>query len=134
MAKIEEIEGIGPTFGEKLRAASITSVGDLLAACADKKGRRATSDKTGIDEDKLLKWANHADLMRIKGIGPEFSELLEAAGVDTCKELKMRKPENLAAKMKEVNTAKKLTRQTPSTRQVGRWVEEAGTLPPMVTH
>jgi predicted flap endonuclease-1-like 5' DNA nuclease len=134
MAKIEEIEGIGPTFGQKLRAAGIKSIGDLLKACCDKKGRKATCDKTGIDEDKLLKWANHADLMRIKGIGPEFSELLEAAGVDTCKELKNRKPENLAAKMAEVNAAKKLTRQTPSVSQVTRWVEEAGQLQPVITH
>lgn len=132
--KIEEIEGIGPTYGQKLRAAGIASVDALLVACRDKKGRKATSEKTGIDEDRLLKWANHADLMRINGIGPEFSELLEAAGVDTCKELKMRKAENLAAKMKEVNAARKLTRQTPSTSQVTRWIEEASTLQPVITH
>lgn len=134
MAKIEDIEGIGPTYGQKLRDAGIESVGDLLKACSDRKGRKATSDQTGIDEEKLLKWANHADLMRINGVGPEYSELLEASGVDTCKELKMRKPENLAAKMQEVNAARKLTRQTPSATQVARWVEEAGQLPPVITY
>ena len=89
---------------------------------------------TGLTESQLLKWANMADLMRISGVGEEYSELLEAAGVDTVKELKMRRADNLAAKMKEVNEAKKLTRQTPSESQVEKWVEQAKTLEPKISH
>ncbi len=109
--KITEIEGIGPKYGETLGKAGINTTDDLL-----------------------LKWANMADLMRISGVGEEYSELLEAAGVDTVKELKMRRPDNLAAKMKEVNEAKKLTRQTPSESQVTKWVEQAKTMEPKLSY
>ena len=132
--KITEIEGIGPVFGEKLGAAGIASTDDLLKAAADKKGRADLAEKTGIGESQILKWANMADLMRITGVGEEYSELLEAAGVDTVKELKMRVPANLAAKMVEVNEAKKLVRQVPSEAQVAKWVEEAKELAPIITY
>ena len=131
---IEEIEGIGPVYGKKLAAAGITTTNKLLECCASAKGRREIAGKTGLDDGQLLKWANLADLMRISGIGKQFSELLEAAGVDTVKELRNRRPDNLAAKMKEVNTAKKLTRSTPSEKQVARWVDQAKSLPPVITH
>ena len=75
-----------------------------------------------------------ADLMRISGVGQEYSELLEAAGVDTVKELRNRNAENLAAKMAEVNTSKKLTRTVPSEKTVAGWVEQARTLDPLITH
>jgi len=132
--KIEEIEGIGPTYGEKLRAADINNTDQLLKACADPKGRKDTAAKTGLSEQQLLKWANMADLMRISGVGEEYSELLEAAGVDTVKELKMRRPDNLAAKMAEVNETKKLVRQVPSESQVEKWVAQAKDLPPMLSY
>ncbi len=132
--RIQEIEGIGPKFGAKLGEAGITTTDHLLSACGTKKGRKETAEKTGFSEAQLLKWANMADLMRIKGVGEEYSELLEAAGVDTVKELKMRRADNLAVKMKEVNAEKKLVRQAPSESQVAKWVEQAKTLDPMISH
>ncbi len=131
---IEEIEGIGPVYGKKLSAAGITNTNKLLDRCASAKGRREVAGATGLDDGQLLKWANLADLMRISGIGKQFSELLEAAGVDTVKELRNRRADNLAAKMKEVNAAKKLTRSTPSEKQVSAWVDQAKSLPPLITH
>jgi predicted flap endonuclease-1-like 5' DNA nuclease len=131
---IEDIEGIGPVYGKKLSAVGITSTKILLDRCASAKGRKAVAGETGLDDGQLLKWANLADLMRISGIGKQFSELLEAAGVDTVKELRNRRADNLAAKMKEVNAAKKLTRSTPSEKQVSGWVDQAKSLPPLITH
>ena len=132
--KIEEIEGVGPAYAEKLSAADISTTDDLLDKCASKAGRAATAEATGLSEKLLLKWANMADLMRISGVGEEYSELLEVAGVDTVKELRNRNAENLAAKMAEVNEEKKLTRTVPSQSQVEKWVEQAKGLEPLITH
>ena len=132
--KIEEIEGIGPAYAEKLSAADVKTTDDLLKLCCDARGRKSTAEKTGVSAGQLLKWANMADLMRISGVGSEYSELLEAAGVDTVKELRNRNAENLAAKMAEVNEAKKLTRTVPSEKVVKGWVEQAKTLDPLITH
>lgn len=134
MSKVEEIEGVGPAYAEKLAAAGIKSVEDLLEQCGTRKGREKVAEATGISEKLILKWTNHADLMRIKGVGPEYAELLEAAGVDTVKELKHRNAENLAAKMKEVSEAKKITRQSPSVSQVADWIEQAKGLEPKISH
>lgn len=131
---IQEIEGIGPTYGSKLAQAGITNTRQLLDRCGGAKGRREVAARTGLDESQLLKWANMADLMRISGIGKQFAELLEAAGVDTVKELRNRNGVNLTTKMKEVNAAKKLTRGTPSMRQVSAWIDQAKTLPPAISH
>ena len=133
-SKIEEIEGIGPAYAEKLSAASIATTDDLLKLCCDAKGRATTAEKTGVSEAQLLKWANMADLMRISGVGSEFSELLEAAGVDTVKELRNRNAANLAEKMAEVNETKKLTRTVPSEKTVTGWVDQAKSLDPLITH
>jgi predicted flap endonuclease-1-like 5' DNA nuclease len=132
--RIEEIEGIGPSYREKLAAASIETTEDLLKLCCDSKGREAVAEKTGLSTKQILKWANMADLMRISGVAGEYAELLEAAGVDTVKELRHRKADNLAAKMKEVNERKKLTRVVPSETQVAKWVEQAKAMEPMITH
>ena len=132
--KIEEIEGIGPAYGEKLAAGGIGTTDDLLKLCADAKGRKSTAEKTGLSEAQLLKWANMADLMRISGVGSEYSELLEAAGVDTVKELRNRNAANLATKMDEVNADKKLTRTVPNEAVVQRWVDQAKELDPLITH
>lgn len=132
--KIQEIEGIGKTMGVKLEGVGIMTTSALLKACADPKGRDALAEKTGIPADRLLKWTNLADLMRIKGIGTQYSELLEASGVDTVKELKTRRPDNLAAKMAEVNEQKKLTRAVPTEKMVAGWVTQAKALPPAITY
>ncbi|MBD8893968.1 DUF4332 domain-containing protein [Roseibium litorale] len=131
---IIDIEGIGPVYAAKLGEQGIKTTGDYLDHAKDPKGRRALAEATGIDDSRILKWANMADLMRIKGVGEEYSELLEAAGVDTVKELKHRNAENLAAKMAEVNETKKLVRQVPSESQVAKWVEQAKELPPVLTY
>lgn len=129
MSKIEDIEGIGPAKGKKLRAAGVTSVAKLLELGGKKSGRKDLAAKTGMDEKVILKFVNMADLFRIKGVGEEYSELLEAAGVDTVVELSKRKPANLAAKMKEVNDKKKLVRSVPSETVVTKWVAQAKELP-----
>jgi len=132
--KIQEIEGIGPANAQKLASAGIDNTAALLKLCCTSKGRRDVADKTGVTESKLLKWANLADLMRVSGIGAEFSELLEAAGVDTVKELRTRNVENLAAKMLEVNKQKKLTRLVPSAKTISKWVDQAAKLEPVISH
>lgn len=129
-----KLEGIGPTYAEKLKKAGVSRTAAYLERAKDPKGRKALAAETGIDEDRILKWANLADLMRIKGVGEEFSELLEAAGVDTVKELKGRKPENLHARMVEVNTDRKLVRQLPSAKSVAGWVDQAKSLPPVLSY
>jgi predicted flap endonuclease-1-like 5' DNA nuclease len=131
---IDEIEGIGPVYAEKLKAAGIRTTEAYLDRAKDSKGRKALADETDIEASRILKWANMADLMRISGVGEEYSELLEAAGVDTVKELKHRNAANLAAKMKEVNETKKLVRQVPGETSVEKWVEQAKALPPMMTY
>lgn len=127
--KIEEIEGIGSVTGEKLRNAGITNTDKLLANSKTKKQRQQLADTSGISEKQILKFANMADLFRINGVGQEFAELLEAAGVDTVPELAQRNAENLSAKMEEVNNEKKLTRRNPSLKEVEKWVDEAKNLP-----
>ncbi|MDR3497025.1 MAG: DUF4332 domain-containing protein [Ancalomicrobiaceae bacterium] len=131
---IEKIEGVGPAYAAKLQGIGIKDTATLLDRAKDPKGRAAVAEASGIDEARVLKWANMCDLMRLKGVGEEYSELLEAAGVDTVKELKHRKPENLHAKMVEVNEAKHLVRQTPSLPAVVAWVEEAKALEPILTY
>ncbi|MBZ9934942.1 DUF4332 domain-containing protein [Mesorhizobium sp. BR1-1-16] len=131
---IIDIEGIGKTFAEKLGAAGIKSTDQLLEAGKDPKGRKALATTTGIDETKILGWTNKADLMRLKGVAEEFSDLLEASGVDTIKELKQRRADNLTAKMAEVNATRKLVRQLPSETQVADWIEQAKTLPAVMTY
>ena len=127
--KIEEIEGIGEKMGAKFREAGINSTEKLLEGTKTKKQRKDLAEATGISEKLVLKFANMADLFRINGIGEEYSELLEAAGVDTVPELAMRNAENLTAKMEEVNEKKKLVRRTPSLKEVEKWIDEAKTLP-----
>nr|WP_321483511.1 DUF4332 domain-containing protein [uncultured Cohaesibacter sp.] len=131
---IAKIEGIGPAYAEKLKAVGITTTNAYLEKAKDAAGRKALEEETGIDHARILKWANMADLMRIKGVGEEYSELLEAAGVDTVKELRNRNAANLAAAMKEANAKKKLVRQVPALGNVETWVAEAKELPPMMTY
>ena len=132
--KIIDVEGIGPVYAEKLLAAGIVDTDILLEKCAKPAGRKALEEETGISGKLILTWTNHCDLMRINGIGPQFSELLEAAGVDTVKELRNRKPENLAAKVLEINEQKHLVRRVPVLKEIIKMVNQAKELPPMMTY
>ncbi len=132
--KIEKIEGIGPAYAAKLAEQGIKTTADYLAKAADAKGRKTLAEATGISPALILRWANQADLMRITGVGEEFAELLEKAGVDTVKELKMRNPQNLTAAMEAVNAEKKLVRRIPALSEVEKWIEQAKTLEPMISH
>ena len=134
MAKITDIEGIGKQKAKQLAKANVKTVEGLLKAGADKKGRKAIAEASGVDVKLILTWVNNADLFRIKGVGSEYAELMVAAGVDTIKELSRRKPANLHKKMDEVNTAKKLVRQLPSEKMVEGWVNQAKDLPKVVSH
>lgn len=134
MAQIEDIEGIGPQYAEKLKAEGITSTDKLLEKAATAKARDELASKTGISTKNILRWVNHADLFRIKGIGSQFSELLEAAGVDTVPELAQRNAENLQAALAKTNEEKKLAKTTPAVSQVTTWIAEAKTLPKVVQH
>jgi predicted flap endonuclease-1-like 5' DNA nuclease len=134
MTAIVDIEGIGGVYEGKLKAVGVTTVEKLLETGATPKGRKDLAEKTGISGDLILKWVNHADLYRIKGIGQEYSDLLEAAGVDTVMELAQRKAENLYAKLDEVNSAKKLVRKLPTQEQVAGWVDAAKGLPRVVSY
>ena len=132
--KIIDIQGLGPVYAEKLIGIGIETVDQLLEKGADAKGRQAIEEATGIRHDLVLTWVNHADLFRVKGVGPQFSELLEAAGVDTVKELRNRNAANLAAKMAEVNEAKHLCRRTPVEKEVAKFIALAKELEPKVTY
>ncbi len=129
MAKITEIEGVGEVNAAKLKKAGISSVEKLLKIGAEPAGRKEIASKSGFDEKLILKWVNFADLFRIKGVASEYSELLEAAGVDTVIELSKRVPENLQKKMEEVNQQKKLVRRIPTLKEVEKWVRQAKELP-----
>ena len=132
--KIIDIQGVGDVYAQKLTAAGIITVDDILAKGKTPKGRKELEEATGISGKLILTWVNHADLFRVKGIGPQFSELLEAAGVDTVKELKTRRADNLVAKMKEVNEAKHLTKVVPTEAQIQEMIDQAKELEPMVTY
>ena len=134
MANIEDIEGIGRVNADKLRAMGISTVEKLLEKGASRSGRQEIVTTTGARDDQVLRWVNHADLYRIKGVGSEFAELLEAAGVDSVPELAQRSPANLQQRMEQVNQQKKLTRRVPGESQVAAWVAEAKSLGRTVTH
>lgn len=132
--KIIDVEGIGEVYSKKLIEAGINNVDDLLEKCAKPAGRKALAEETGISAKLILTWTNHADLMRINGIGPQFSELLEAAGVDTVKEFRHRKAENLVPKMEEINAEKKLVGRVPSVAEVQKMIDQAKELPAMMEY
>ncbi|MBN1834960.1 MAG: DUF4332 domain-containing protein [Spirochaetales bacterium] len=134
--KLERIEGIGPAQSKKMQAAKILSVKGLLQKGATPKGRKALAEQTGIREEEILKWVNMADLFRVNGIGEQYSELLEKAGVDTVKELRNRRADNLVAKLAEVNQVggRKMVRQLPGLKRVQSWIDAAKRLPPVVTY
>jgi hypothetical protein len=131
---ITDIDGIDGDVAAVLKSAGIRSTGKLLDMARTVKGRKALSEKTGFNEKQLLCWANVADRMRIRGIRKEYAELLQAAGVDTVKELTYRNPANLAKAMADANKKSKKVRLLPSEKVVGRWIESAQTLPLKITY
>ena len=132
--KIVDIEGIGEVYAAKLNAAGVKNTDDLLKNCATRTGRSKMAEATGISEKLILKWTNHADLFRIKGVAGQFSELLEAAGVDTIKEFRHRVPANLYAKMEAVNAEKNLVNRVPSVKEIEKMVAQAKEMEPMVKY
>jgi predicted flap endonuclease-1-like 5' DNA nuclease len=134
MANLTKIEGIGANYVEKLKKTGITTTEILLERGATSKGRREISQMTGISEDRILRWVNLSDLFRIKGIGEEYSDLLEAAGVDTVPEMAKRNPESLYEMLVTVNQEKNLVRQIPPRTTVTNWIENAKTLPRVIKH
>ena len=131
---IDEIEGIGPAFREKLDAAEIKTTEDLLEHCGSRSGRASVAQTTQITEGSLLKWANMADLMRLNGVGRQFAELLEASGVDTVKEIAQRNAASLTSMISETNQAKRLARSTPNKNQVTSWITQAKKSEPRISH
>lgn len=132
--KIAEIEGIGETYAEKLESVNVKTTDDLLSRAATKKGREQLAEETGISEKLILKWANHADLFRIKGVAGQFAELLEAAGVDTVKEFRHRVAANLQPKLVEVNNEKNLCNRVPSVSELERMIDQAKEMEPAISY
>ena len=134
MANIEDVEGIGPAYGEKLKAAGASTTDALLSMGANPKGRSDLAEKSGISEKLILEWVNHVDLFRIKGVAGEYADLLEAAGVDSVPELAQRNAANLVQKLADTNDAKKLVRRVPTVAELEDWINQAKSLPRVVTH
>ena len=134
LGSLSDIEGIGPATVEKLAQAGVHTPLDLLNAGATKKGRTELAHQTGISTTQLLKWVNRVDLSRVKGIGPQYADLLEASGVDTPKELASRNPDHLVATLTATNESKHLVHQVPSMSQVRAWIKSAKKLKPVVEY
>ena len=132
--KIIDIEGIGPSYAEKLVSIGIKNSDDLLKKGKTPQGRKEISQQSEISDKLILKWINMADLIRIKGVGEEYSELLEVSGVDTVIELSHRNAENLHEKMQKVNDQKKLVRRPPTLNEVENWIIQAKDLPRMIEY
>lgn len=133
--KIEDVEGIGPAYAGKLAAAGVATTDALLERGATSSGRDKLAAETGISERLLLEWVNHADLMRIDGVGSEYADLLEAAGVDSCAELAQRNAANLAITFQELDAARpNWIRQIPGEKTIAGWIEQAGRLDNVVSH
>lgn len=134
MAKLEEVEGIGPKYADKLRSAGVKSTSDLLKKGGTPAGRKQIEKDSSISGKLILEWVNHVDLFRVKGIGSEYADLLEAAGVDTVVELSKRRPDNLYKALVETNAKKKLVRLLPGEKKVEQWIEEAKKLPRVISY
>ena len=134
MASLKKVEGIGEVYAQKLAEAGIATTTALLEEGATPQGRKMMATATEISSKLILRWVNMVDLFRVKGIGEEYADLLEAAGVDTVPELKQRNPDNLYTKMKEVNKEKKLVRNLPGLQRVKDWVAQAKALPRTITY
>jgi predicted flap endonuclease-1-like 5' DNA nuclease len=134
MAKLAKVEGIGSVYAKKLKKAGVRSTNSLLQLGATPKGRKELAAKSGLTPKVILEWVNHVDLFRIKGVGEEYADLLEEAGVDTVVELAQRTAPNLHDALVKTNMKKKLVRQLPSAKQVANWVRQAKKLPRKVSY
>jgi predicted flap endonuclease-1-like 5' DNA nuclease len=134
MTKLVEVEGIGQKYASALEGAGVGSIEELLLLGGTPKGREGIAEKSSLSPKLVLEWVNHADLMRIKGVGSEYADLLEEAGVDTVPELAQRNAANLTVKLESINESKNLVRRVPSESQVGTWITEAKTLPRAVEY
>lgn len=133
--RIEDVEGIGPVFAAKLEAAGVSGTDDLLERGAKPSGRLALEEATGIGHALILEWVNHVDLMRIDGVGSEYSDLLEAAGVDSPPELARRNAANLATTIDEVVAARpNIVRRAPNEKELQDWIDQSKKLPKVVEH
>jgi predicted flap endonuclease-1-like 5' DNA nuclease len=132
--KLQSIQGVGEATEQKLVAAGVSNVDQLLETGSTPKGRKELAEKSGVSETQILRFVNYADLFRIKGIAGQNAELLEAAGVDSVAELAKRNPANLTAKLKEVNATKKLSGNMPGEKQVTEWIAAAKALPKKVQY
>lgn len=134
MASIIDVEGIGETYAKKLKEAGVDTTDEMLEKGGTTKGRKALAEATGISEKLILEWVNHVDLYRIKGVGSEYADLLEEAGVDTVVELGNRNPANLFKMLADANAKKELVRKLPTEDQVKNWVEQAKTMDRKVSY
>jgi predicted flap endonuclease-1-like 5' DNA nuclease len=132
--KIIDVEGIGAAFAEQLAGAGVFTTDDLLREGGSRAGRASVAERTGISEKRLLEWVNHVDLMRIDGVGSEFSDMLEAAGVDSTAELAQRNAAKLAETMAELDMARNTTRRIPSEKEVQGWIDQAKSMEKVVSH
>ena len=134
MASIDAIEGMSHAEATKLRKVRVRTTDALLKTASTRSGRKELSTKTGIPDKRILQWVNRADLMRVKGIGSEYADLLEVAGVDTIRELRRRNPANLLETLVVLNTRKRLVRRLPTEGMVSGWIDEAKVVDPIVTY
>jgi predicted flap endonuclease-1-like 5' DNA nuclease len=134
MSDVIEVEGIGKVYAKKLKDSGIATTEALLEKGATPAGRKRIAEKSGISAARILKWLNHVDLFRIKGVETQYAELLEASGVDTIPELAQRDPAHLHPKLVETNNKKKLVRKLPTQEQVADWVTQAKALPRVLTY
>ena len=134
MASISAIQSMGHRNETKLRKAGVRTTDSLLKVAATRSGRRRLARETGLQESDILSWVNRADLLRITGVGSEYADLLEVAGVDTIRELRRRNPERLLEVMTDLNLRKRLVRRLPTEGMVEGWIDEAKEREPIVTH
>ncbi len=133
--KLEDVEGIGPSKATKLRKAGVRSTAALLTQGATAKGREAISQASGLASSSILEWVNRVDLMRIKGVSTQYSDLLEAAGVDSPAELARRNAANLVKAFEAANNGRRrLVQRVPSEKVVADWIAQAKKLPKLVKH
>lgn len=131
---IAELKGMNDDLTAKLKEKGVSNNEQYLELTAAPKDRKALASDLGVKTRDVLEIANRADLARVKGVSGIYSDLLEHAGVDTVKELAHRKPENLQAKMNEVNDEKNLTGRVPPVAEVEKWVAQAKDLPKILTY